>query len=128
MPVYWTQDQAALPDWLMAPGMEDYNTRMAQLTLLLRPAGLKRLQALLTRAGDLPVMVPCHSGWRAMRITTALDVLPKPGGWLKICFDVMFDAPALATMNIVSTDFSSGAPAHGIAANTGSDCAMAAAT
>ncbi len=115
MPIYWTQDIAALPDWLMAPAMQDYTTRMAQLTLLLRPAGLKRLRALILKAADLPLMVPCHSGWRAMHITTALDVLPKPGGWLRVCFDVVFDTPAPDTVNAVFSHFNS-------------DCAMAAAT
>ncbi len=128
MPVYWTQDEATLPlpDWMLAPDMPDYDTRMAQLTLLLRPAGLKRLRALIAKAGQSPLMVPCHTGWRAMAITTALDVLPKPGGWLKVCFDVMFDAPALDTMTVVLADVSNGAPDNEIAANTRSDCTMAA--
>jgi hypothetical protein len=128
MPVYWTQDEATLPlpDWVLASDMPDYDTRMAQLTLLLRPAGLKRLRTLLAKAGESPLMVPCHTGWRAMTITTVLDVLPKPGGWLRVCFDVMFDAPVFNTTTAALTDFSNGALDDEVAANTHSHCTMAA--
>ncbi len=92
MPIFWENDVMGLilPDWIQTCA-QDYETRMAQLVLLVRPDGLARLNALLAAAKDEPILVPVADGYRAMRIVTALDVQPKAGGWLRVSCDICFD-------------------------------------
>jgi hypothetical protein len=97
MPVYWdiNNNNLPLPDWVLATATDGYDTRMAQMMLLLRPAGLARLRIMLAQTSDQTLLVPGEFGWRPMRISSGLDVLPKPGGWLRVCFDVEFiDTPS----------------------------------
>jgi hypothetical protein len=127
MPVRWTNDDPALPlpDWLQAAGGQEFHTYMAQIVLLLRPAGLKRLRAKLAKAADQILLVPHHGGCHAMRVTTELDVMPKAGDWMRVSFDVMFDAPMARTMNIASKTSICGDDANGIGSNPSGNCAVA---
>jgi hypothetical protein len=127
MPVYWTNNDPALPlpDWLLLEDNQIFRTHMAQIILLLRPLGLRRLRAKLAKAADHILMVPHQQGWRAMRITSNPDVMPKAGGWMRVSFDVMFDAPVATTMTRASNIFAGGDDANGIGSNESSDCAVA---
>jgi hypothetical protein len=127
MPVYWTNDDPALPlpDWLQAVGEQAFHTHMAQIVLLLRPLGLRRLRAKLAKATNQILLVPHSSGWRAMRVTIEPDIMSKPGGWLRVCFDVMFDEPAAPTMNIASKPITCGDDANGIGSNQSGNRAVA---
>jgi hypothetical protein len=94
MPIFWENDFTGLPlpDWIQA-GASDFETRMAQLVLLLRPDGLMQLQALIVAAQDEPILVPADGGFRAMYIVTPLDVQAKAGGWLRVSCDICFEGP-----------------------------------
>jgi hypothetical protein len=93
MPVYWTMDSDSLPlpQWFDPVPGGAFETRMAQMVLLLRADQLERFHDLLARAADDPILIPGRSGWRAMRLTGAPDVMTRSDGWLRISFDVAFD-------------------------------------
>jgi hypothetical protein len=127
MPVYWTNDDPALPlpDWLQAAVEPEFHTHMAQIILLLRPLGLKRLRAKLAKATNQILLVPRHGGWHAMRITTEPDIIAKPGGWLRVCFDVIFEKSAANIMDIASKAISHRDDINGIGPDQSSNRALA---
>jgi hypothetical protein len=127
MPVYWTNDDPALPcpDWLQTATEQEFHTHMAQIMLLLRPLGLKRLRAKLAKATDQIFLIPYLTGWRAMRVITAPDIIPKPGGWLRVSFDVTFDEAAHRIMNRASKTHTCGDDANDIGSNQSSNYALA---
>jgi hypothetical protein len=95
MPIYWDNDCSglALPSW-MDDNSGVFETRMAQLVLLLRESGLARLRALVADAGGGPILVPSGRGYRTMRITSPLDICPKADGWLRVSCDICFEPAA----------------------------------
>jgi hypothetical protein len=103
MPVFWDMDcsDLALPGWLDETSAT-FETRMAQLVLLLRDTGLARLQALVAEADGGTILVPSCNSTRAIRITSPLDVVPKAGGWLRVSCDICFEPAAAPAYDHVS--------------------------